>query len=172
MNPYANNLCDRDPMAVLSETPSRLRAIVASLGDGAFFRTYEEGKWTVQQIIAHLLQAEIAFNFRIRQALAIDDYVAQSFDQDDWMNSEPAINGSVALEAYRHLREFNLSLYRSLGSAERARPFRHPELGELTVGLILELMAGHELRHLGQLETIPTPYSGLQVSATPVDGSR
>ena len=156
MNPYANDLGDRDPIVVLTETPNRLRAVVARLGDSAFWRTYEEGKWTVQQIIAHLLQSEIAFNFRIRQALAIENYVAQSFDQDDWMRSEPAINGPVALEAYCHLRAFNLSLYRSLGASERTRLFRHPELGELTVGLILDLMAGHELRHLGQLESITT----------------
>ena len=156
MNPYADDLGDRDPVAVLTEIPLRVRAVVARLGDGAFLRTYQEGKWTVQQIIAHLLQSEIAFNFRLRQALAIDDYVAQSFDQDDWMRSEPAINGSVALEAYFHLREFNLSLYRSLGASDRARSFRHPDLGELTVGLILSLMAGHELRHIAQLESIPT----------------
>ena len=113
MNPYADDLGDRDPLTVLREAPTRIRAVVAKLGDGAFLRTYEAGKWTVAQIIAHLLHAEIAFNFRIRQALAIDNYVAQSFDQDDWMNSEPAIHGTVALEAYDHLRQFNLALYDS-----------------------------------------------------------
>ena len=154
MNPYADDLGARDPITVLREAPTRICAVVAKLGDGAFLRTYEEGKWTVEQIIAHLLHAEIAFNFRIRQALAIENYVAQSFDQDDWMNSEPAINGSVALEAYDHLRQFNLALYASLSPAVLARPFLHPDLGEMTVGLIIELMAGHELRHLSLLETI------------------
>jgi uncharacterized damage-inducible protein DinB len=154
MHPYIAELGDRDPVMILTETPPRLRELVASLGDDAFTRTYEAGKWTVQQIIAHLLHAEIAFNFRIRQALAVEHYVAQSFDQDDWMKSEAATDGAATLEAYGHLRQFNLALYRSLSAADHARPFLHPELGEMNVGLILQLMAGHELRHLSQLDRI------------------
>ena len=156
MHPYITDLGDRDPVAILTETPQRLRELVAALGDGAFNRTYAAGKWTVQQVIAHLLHSEIAFNFRIRQALAVENYVAQSFDQDDWMRSEAALDGAETLAAYCSLRQFNLALYRHLTPTAQARPFRHPELGAMTVGLILSLMAGHELRHLSQLATIPT----------------
>lgn len=155
MHPYITELGDRDPVAILTETPQRLRALVDGLGEGAFTRTYEAGKWTVQQVIAHLLHAEIAFNFRIRQALAVENYVAQSFDQDDWMNSETATDGPTTLAAYASLRQFNLALYGSLQEADRARPFLHPELGAMTVGSILQLMAGHELRHLAQVARIP-----------------
>jgi uncharacterized damage-inducible protein DinB len=154
MNPYAKYLGDRDPLAVLTETPARVRAVVERLGADAFSRTYAEGKWNLAQVLTHLTQCEIGFSQRIRQALAVNDYVAQPFDQDDWLNSETVIDGTIALEAFCSLRNFDLLLFRGLSEAQRAIAFSNPALGPQTVNLLLEIMAGHDLNHLAQLESI------------------
>jgi uncharacterized damage-inducible protein DinB len=154
MNPYAKELGDRDPLAVLTETPARVRAVVERLGPDAFSRTYAAGKWNLAQVLTHLVQCEIGFSQRIRQALAVNDYVAQPFDQDDWMNSETGIDGAVALEAFCSLRNFDLLLFRGLSEAQRATALTNPALGPQTVNLLLEIMAGHDLNHLAQLESI------------------
>ena len=39
MNPYANYLGDRDPIAVLAATPARIRAEMERIGANAFTRT-------------------------------------------------------------------------------------------------------------------------------------
>ena len=155
MNPYAKELGDRDPVAVLAATPARIRAEIARIGADAFTRTYAEGKWSVAQILTHLVQCEIGFSQRIRQALTVENYVAQSFDQDDWMNSETVIDGALALEAFCSLRQFDLLLFRNLSAANRAIGFSNPALGAQTVNLLLEIMAGHDLNHLAQLESMP-----------------
>lgn len=154
MNPYAKYLGTRDSLAVLTETPKQLQAEIARLGPEAFARTYEAGKWTVAQILTHLVQCEIGFSQRIRQALTVKDYVAQPFDQDDWMNSERKFDGSLALSAFVSLRQFNLLLFQNLSEAERATALANPERGPQTVGLLLEIMAGHDLNHLAQLAAI------------------
>jgi uncharacterized damage-inducible protein DinB len=154
MNPYAKYLGDRDPLAVLTETPARVRAVVERLGADAFSRTYAEGKWNLAQVLTHLTQCEIGFSQRIRQALAVNDYVAQPFDQDDWMNSETMIDGLTALEAFCSLRQFDLLLFGGLSEAQRATALTNPALGPQTVNLLLEIMAGHDLNHLAQLESI------------------
>lgn len=155
MNPYAKELGDRDPVAVLAETPARIRAEVARIGADAFTRTYEEGKWNIAQILTHLAQCEIGFSQRIRQALAVENYIAQLFDQDDWMNSEAVIDGALALEAFCSLRQFDLLLFQHLTTAQRATALTNPERGAQTVNLLLEIMAGHDLNHLAQLESMP-----------------
>lgn len=38
--------------------------------------------------------------------------------------------------------------------ARRDRAFQHPEYGALTVGWVAHQMAGHDLHHLKQIETI------------------
>lgn len=154
MNPYAKYLGDRDPLAVLSETPARIRAEIARIGADAFTRTYEEGKWNIAQILTHLAQCEIGFSQRIRQALAVKDYEAQPFDQDDWMNSETVIDGPVALETFCSLRQFDLLLFQNLTTEQRATALSNPAMGQQTVNLLLEIMAGHDLNHLGHLESI------------------
>ncbi|MBL8204345.1 MAG: DinB family protein [Blastocatellia bacterium] len=154
MNPYASYLGDRDPLAVLAATPIRIRAEIERIGPDAFSRTYEEGKWNVAQILTHLAQCEIGFSQRIRQALAVENYVAQPFDQDDWMNSETVIDGPTALEAFCSLRQFDLLLFRGLSEAQRATALSNPAMGPQTVNLLLEIMAGHDLNHLGHLQAI------------------
>ncbi len=155
MNPYAKYLGDREPVAVLAETPARIHAEIERIGADAFTRTYAEGKWNVAQILTHWAQCEIGFSQRIRQALAVENYVAQPFDQDDWMNSETVMDGAIALEAFCSLRQFDLLLFRSLSEADRATGLANPALGPQTVGLILEIVAGHDLNHLAHLEAIP-----------------
>ena len=154
MNPYAKELGDRDPLAVLAATPARIRAEIARIGANAFTCTYAEGKWNVAQILTHWTQGEIGFSQRIRQALAVENYVAQLFDQDDWMNSETVIDGALALEAFCSLRQFDLLLFQNLSEAQRATALTNPERGAQTVNLLLEIMAGHDLNHLGHLESI------------------
>ncbi len=157
MNPYANYLGDRDPVAVLTATPARIRAEIERIGPDAFTRTYAAGKWSVAQILTHLAQCEIGFSQRIRQALAVENYVAQPFDQDDWMKSEKHIDGPLALETFCSLRQFDLLLFASLSAEERATTLTNPERGPQTVNLLLEIMAGHDLNHLGHLESISAP---------------
>lgn len=154
MNPYAKELGDRDPLVVLTETPARLRAELERLGPDAFARTYEEGKWNIAQILTHLAQCEIGFSQRIRQALAVENYIAQPFDQDDWMNSESVIDGKIALEAFCGLRQFDLLLFQNLNAAQRETALANPAMGPQTVNLLLEIMAGHDLNHLAQLASI------------------
>jgi hypothetical protein len=70
------------------------------------------------------------------------------------MNSETMIDGLTALEAFCSLRQFDLLLFGGLSEAQRATALTNPALGPQTVNLLLEIMAGHDLNHLAQLESI------------------
>ena len=91
---------------------------------------------------------------RFRYALATDSYVVQPFDQDLFMAVEPAVDGDAALAAYVSLRRFALPLIDRLSADELAKRFRHPDHGEISVAWLLAWWAGHERRHLGQIERI------------------
>lgn len=155
MNPYAAYLEGRDPVVLLVDTPPRIRAIVSTLPSGALSRSYEPGKWDVHRLMLHLAQTEVAFGMRARMALTDERYVAQPFDQDVWMAREgAAADAHVALDAYLAVRALNMRLFRTLGAADLDRTFSHPERGTVSVRWILELLAGHEIHHLRQLERI------------------
>jgi hypothetical protein len=153
-NPYLADLGDRDPLRSLADTPARIRSLVSSMSASDLERSYAPGKWTARQLLVHLAQTELGLTARARMALSTADYVAQPFDQDKWMELESGLDAETALSAYLSLRRMNLQLFRNLSAEERSKVFRHPEYGELDLAWVIEQIAGHELRHLKQLEAV------------------
>jgi hypothetical protein len=154
MNPYSQQLGGRNPLTVLADTPRRLRELVVKLGPDGLSRTYAPGKWTAGQIISHLAHVEMMFGTRFRQAVTLHDFVVQPFNQDQWIAREPLPDDGGSLEALCSMRQWNLAFFRSLTPEEQARTFLHPERGTLSVDWMLELLAGHDINHLEQLEMI------------------
>ncbi|HET7218721.1 MAG TPA: DinB family protein [Vicinamibacterales bacterium] len=149
-NPYGKDLGARDPLTALAETPGQINDVVAGWSEADFEGTYAPGKWSFRKVLIHLAQTELALTTRARFALSQDGYAAQAFSQDDWMVVDHGASARTALDAYLALRQFNLAMWRALTPDQLARPFTHPEYGELTVGWIMAQMAGHDIHHLKQ----------------------
>jgi len=154
VNPYRKNLGDRDPQEVISQTAGRLHDLVQHLGPAGLERSYAPGKWSVRQVLCHLADCEIAFSFRLRQALATPNHVVQPFDQDLWAKPYRTLDGFAALATFSALRMWNLALLHTLTPEDYAIPVTHPERGAMTFATLVETMAGHDLNHLGQLEPL------------------
>ena len=148
-------LGEKNPVESLQETTRRIPEIAAKLGPAGLARPYAPGKWTGAQVLAHLADAEMVIGFRLRQALTVDNYVIQPFDQDLWAKKYDAVDGVQAVAAFAALRQWNLALIRDLTPQELARPAHHPERGPEGVGQIIKMLDGHDLNHLSQLEQIP-----------------
>ena len=150
-------LGDHDPLAVLSETPTRLRSLLYRLPDSRLRTRPAPERWSVLEITAHLSDVEIVIGHRVRTILGSPDGVPiQAFDQDTWQqafgynNFEPA----PTLDAFAAARENNLRLYRSLDEAGWNKFGMHAERGQETVRTVIEMNAGHDLNHLRQIEGI------------------
>lgn len=153
-NPYAADLGDREPLKALSETPWQLQKLVDRWADTDFERSYAPGKWSARTILVHLAQTELGLGARVRFALSQENYAAQSFNQDEWIPLDNRMDARTALNAYLALRQMNLSMWRGLSEAQRMRTFTHPEYGLLNVWWVAAQMAGHDIHHLRQFETI------------------
>jgi hypothetical protein len=153
-NPYAADLGGQAPLAALAATPARLRQLVGHWSESQFERRYAPGKWTAREVLIHLAQTELALGTRTRFALAERGYAAQAFSQDDWMPIDAGLDAKTALDAYLSMRRMNLGMWRALTPEQTGRAFSHPEYGDLTVGWIMAQMAGHDIHHLRQLESI------------------
>jgi hypothetical protein len=152
--PYADLVGAADPIELLSSTPRRIAGLVSGWSPADWSRSYAEGKWSAAQIVLHLAQDEIAFASRARLALTDPGYVPHPFDGADWVALESPVEPVVALAAFLALRALNIRLYLKLSEEQLARPIAHPELGTIYVGWIVRVLAGHDLHHLGHLETI------------------
>ncbi|HVW77889.1 MAG TPA: DinB family protein [Alloacidobacterium sp.] len=154
LNPYAKFIGDQSLQEILSTTAAKLAEFYKQLGPAGLEKSPAPGKWNAREIFAHLADCEIAFAFRLRQALAEDDHVIQPFDQEKWASAYAAYDASAAIAAFSALRRWNLALIGSLTSREHAKTVTHPERGTMTFATIVETMAGHDLNHLQQLDGI------------------
>ena len=154
MNPYATQLGDRDAHKTISETPDRLAHLVQRLGPDGLQRALGAGKWTPREILCHLADTEIAFSFRLRQALAEPHHTIQPFDQDAWARNYGQLDARAALETFSALRRWNVAFLAGVPSEAYSKELTHPERGTMRFQTLFETMAGHDLNHLKQLETL------------------
>ncbi len=158
--PYTAALDNRDPIRAMRDTTARIRAVASDWRPDQFERSYAPGKWDARKILIHLAQSEIALGYRARMTLTSPGYLAQSFDQDRWMNIESGgsggLRGADALAAFLGTAAMNIALFAGLSDADRAITLAHPEYGSLTVDWIIHQMAGHQIHHVKQLDTIAT----------------
>jgi hypothetical protein len=153
-NPYAADLGDREPLQALGETPGRIRSLVQAWTDDQFERSYAPGKWSARQVLIHLAQTELALGARARYALSQEGYAAQPFNQDEWIGLDTGADARTALDVYTTVRRLNLAMFSALTPDQRNRRFAHPEYGTLTAWWIAAQMAGHDIHHLKQLESL------------------
>jgi len=154
LNPYAKFIDNRPIPEILAATPARLDALAQAIGTDRAAVPPAPGKWTPAEILSHLADCEIAFGFRLRQTLAVDNHVIQPFDQEKWAATYPGITAQQALAAFTAVREWNLILIRNAPQGAAYKPVLHPERGAMTFQTIIETMAGHDLNHIAQLERI------------------
>jgi uncharacterized damage-inducible protein DinB len=154
INPYATYLGSEEPLKVLSASPRKIEQLMEDLGAERMDQPPAPGKWSSREIVCHLADTELAFAFRLRQTLAEEDHVIQPFDQEKWAVNYAAYDAREALTLFCAVRNWNMSLLRSVDPDLHDRTVTHPERGAMTFWTIVETMAGHDLNHLAQLQTI------------------
>jgi hypothetical protein len=146
----------RLPLDVLGELPGWLEAQVATLDDAELRRPEAPGKWSVLQVTAHLLDAEIEHSHRTRQIAAEKEPVIEAYDQDAWAREFDYADADlgVTLHALSALRIANLRHWSRLTPVQLERAGMHKERGRETAAYYLKLAAGHDLVHRHQIARI------------------
>jgi hypothetical protein len=146
----------RNPLDVLQQTPANLRAAIEGIDPARLAKPEAPGKWSVRQVLAHLVDSDIVLGWRFRMILAHDRPEIQGYDQDLWAGrlhydeADPAL----AVDTFGALRRWNLSLLKRASAEDLARAGVHSERGEESVGHLLKMYAGHDTLHLRQIARI------------------
>jgi hypothetical protein len=149
-------LGDRDPIAVLRDTPSALSKAIDGLSPQQLRQPERPGKWSVAQVLQHLADSEIAWAWRLRLIVAQDRPQLTGYDQDLWADrlhydeAEP----SDALELFRVVRRANLRILERVPADDLKRVGVHVERGEESLEHLRRLHAGHDVLHLRQIDRV------------------
>ncbi len=152
--PYLKLLENRDPLAVLAESPAKLEAMLEGLSEEQTERKPAPEKWNLREIVAHIADMEIVWSWRYRLIYSAENPHLEPMQQDRWASIYKSYTTAQALETWRTLRAWNVAFLKTLTKEERDRNGQHPELGAVTLWTLASIAAGHDLHHLRSLEHV------------------
>ncbi len=151
--PYIEALEDKDLMGLLSESLVRFDDLTSGIAEGEGDFRYDHGKWTIKQVVQHLIDGERVFTYRALRFARGDKTDLPGFDQDDYAANCEAdrrtLSGLIA--EFKNLRKTTIDFFQSL-SDEQLRFIGTANQYEFSVNSIGYITVGHLVHHLNILE--------------------
>jgi hypothetical protein len=147
------SLVDGDVLPMLDAQPAELRVMFGDLPEGKGTYAYADGKWTLKEVLSHLIDGERFFAYRMLQISRGDKTPIEGFEQDDYIENSNANNRSFAelLDEFDLQRRSNVLFVRNL-SDEATKRLGTASGYTVSVRALVYIMAGHVLHHVNILK--------------------
>jgi DinB superfamily len=145
-----------EPLKVQATTAKKIKSLIAGHSAAALRKRPAPDKWSIAEIVTHMVDTDIVGGFRMRFILGAPGAAIQGFDQDAWAvaGHYASRNAHESLEHFAALRAANLAMLKTLQPEQWQHHGIHSERGHETIQHIITMYAGHDLNHLKQIEAI------------------
>ncbi|WP_175634715.1 DinB family protein [Pedobacter ghigonis] len=143
---------DRDIFEILNDQIESIPALFRANADKADY-AYAEGKWTLKEMLGHMIDTERVFAFRITCFARKEQQPLPGFDEDDYVLNARFAERELEdlIEEFAALRKANLYLFKSLNEDDLNK--KGIASGrEINVRSILFIVGGHVIHHVGVLK--------------------
>ena len=115
---------------------------------------YADGKWSIKEVIGHIIDCERIFAYRALRIARNDQTPLSGFEQDDYVMNGGFDNRQLSdlAKEYEHVREASIDLFEGLGQEAWSRRGKANEV-EVSVRAIAWIISGHELHHKGVINS-------------------
>ena len=127
--------------------------LFGSLPEDKHLYAYAPGKWTIKQVLGHMIDTERVFSYRAVCFARGEQQNLPGFEQDDYEANNNSNDREMAdlLREFVMLRLSNIYFFQSLNE-EQAWRLGSANGYPATAGAMAYVMAGHELYHLAILK--------------------
>jgi hypothetical protein len=142
-----------DVFECMEDNMMDLQDLILSLPKKKLEYRYAEGKWTIKEIIQHLIDAERIFCYRALCIARLDKTHLPVFDENDYVANSHANSREIdsLLDEFDKVRDctitlfnsFDKGVYKNMGTSNN-----HP----LSVRALAYIIAGHEMHHMKIIE--------------------
>jgi hypothetical protein len=142
-----------DVMAALETQQMLTTQLLAARSEREGNFRYAPDKWTLKEVIGHVVDAERVFSYRALRIGRGDATPLSSFEQDSYVANGNFNERALAdlADEYDHVRNATLSLYQGFTGEAWGRRGTASN-NEVTVRALAFIIAGHELHHRRILE--------------------
>lgn len=145
---YVALVPDEPILQVLQSGIHATSALLRELGEGKAGYRYAHGKWSVAELVVHLMDAERIWAYRALRIARGDQTPLAGFEQDEYVAQSPAARYSIErlILEYEAVRRASVLLLEPLEGEEWLRRGVASDV-EISVRALAYLMAGHEIHH-------------------------
>jgi len=152
-NGYIALVKENDFREAIKKNAKEFRRLLESIPRKKYDYAYADGKWTIREMLQHIIDAERVFSFRATHLSRKDASPLPSFDENQW-----AVNSGAAsrkwkdlVEEFKAVRSATEYLYDSFTDDQLrfVGTVRSKPLNAFTIGY---LVSGHVRHHIGILK--------------------
>jgi uncharacterized damage-inducible protein DinB len=150
---YIQAVEDKTILEGLSEGLSQLVDFVKSIPEEKLEYRYADGKWTIKDIILHMIDTERIFTYRALRISRGDKTPLPGFEENDYVPVAFANNRSVEslLAEFESVRKATISLFENL-KEEQLLFLGTASNNAISVRAIGSIITGHQNHHLNVIQ--------------------
>lgn len=141
-------------LANFASAPDRIAEAIAELSPAQLGLRRAPEKWSIQQLVNHLADTELAYTTRVRFTIAEERPPLQTTDQDQWVAHFGNLPVDMALALLRVLREQTTHILEHLPDSAWDRVGVHSTNGDMTLLQMVRTYTNHVDHHLRQIAEI------------------
>jgi hypothetical protein len=143
-----------DVVSTLSRQLEDTLALLGGLSEEQGDSRYEPGKWSIKELVGHVIDTERIFGHRAFRFARGDEQPLPGFEQDDYVRAAGFDNRQLKdlTEEFELVRRENLCLFRALDESAWLRRGTASD-AEVSVRALAYIMAGHVTHHMTILRT-------------------
>jgi hypothetical protein len=150
---YVKQIEETDLLQALRISGHRALELVHSIPEGMEDHRYADGKWTIRELLCHMIDGERIFTYRALRFARNDKTPLSGFEENDYAPQANASGRSIQKIAAEmaHLRSATIDLFEGFTPEMLIRKgtANKNELSVIVLGFII---AGHETHHCNILK--------------------
>jgi len=129
-------------------------SLIRGLSEGQGDLRYAPGKWSVKEVVGHLIDSERIFAYRALRFARNDATPLSGFDENSYVANADFSSRDLAdlAEEFEYTRKSNIYLFKHLDGDSWLRRGAANE-NEISARALAYSIAGHELHHVGILRS-------------------
>jgi hypothetical protein len=145
---YVKQVDETDVILAMRLSLYRTLVLVHSIPEDKIDFRYAEGKWTIREVLCHLIDAERVFAYRALRFARNDKNNLHSFDENAWAPEANAAGRSIKKisDELTHVRAASVDMFEGFTEEmlHRKGLANNKEISVLALGFVI---AGHETHH-------------------------
>ena len=151
-NGYVYKLQDKDLITALTENWQALETLANGLTEEQLLYRYDTGKWSIKEVLVHLIDAERNFNYRVMRISRCDQAQLPVYDVDLLVRNSFADdrNQENIMKELELLRKATIAMYEGMHPSmlDRTGPARDVTISVRALGFAT---VGHVVHHINIL---------------------